>query len=63
MQRMPASTRFANGLPHKAAHKLNNQATENHSMKIRHIIADAIGVACIFGAGYGLLLIGHGLGL
>jgi hypothetical protein len=32
-------------------------------MKIRYIIADAIGVACIFGAGYGLLLIGHGLGL
>ena len=37
--------------------------SEDHRMKIRHIIADAIGVACIFGAGYGLLLIGHGLGL
>jgi hypothetical protein len=29
---------------------------------IRSIIADAIGVACIFGAGYGLLLIGYGMG-
>lgn len=27
------------------------------------IMGDALGVACIFGGLYGLLLIGHGLGL
>jgi hypothetical protein len=31
-------------------------------MRIRDIIADLIGVICIFGSGYGLLLLGHGLG-
>lgn len=32
-------------------------------MRIRDIIGDAIGVIAIFGAGYGLLLIGYGWGL
>jgi hypothetical protein len=31
-------------------------------MKIRDIIADLIGVIAIFGGGYALLLIGHGMG-
>lgn len=31
-------------------------------MRIRDLLADLIGVICIFGTGYGLLLIGHGLG-
>ena len=31
-------------------------------MKIKDIICDIIGVIAIFGAGYGLLLIGHGFG-
>lgn len=31
-------------------------------MRIRDIIADLIGVVALFGAGYGLLLIGHGMG-
>lgn len=32
-------------------------------MRIRDIIGDAIGAIAIFGAGYGLLLIGYGWGL
>jgi hypothetical protein len=32
-------------------------------MRIRDILADLIGVIAIFGAGYGLLLIGYGVGL
>jgi len=32
-------------------------------MKIRDVLADLIGVIAIFGGGYALLLIGHGLGL
>lgn len=32
-------------------------------MRIREIITDIIGIIAIFGAGYGLLLIGHGAGL
>jgi len=39
-----------------------NQTTEN-SMKLSHIIADAIGLIAIFGTAYAALLIGHGLGL
>lgn len=31
--------------------------------RIRDILADLIGVIAIFGSGYILLLIGHGLGL
>jgi hypothetical protein len=31
-------------------------------MRIRDIIADLIGVIAIFGGGYALLLIGHGMG-
>lgn len=31
-------------------------------MKIKDIIGDIIGVIAIFGAGYGLLLIGYGFG-
>lgn len=31
-------------------------------MRIRDIIGDIIGVVCIFGTGYGLLLIGYGMG-
>ncbi len=31
-------------------------------MKIRDIIADAIGAVAIFGIGYGLMLIGYALG-
>ena len=31
-------------------------------MKIKNLIGDIIGVIAIFGAGYGLLLIGYGLG-
>lgn len=31
-------------------------------MKIREIIGDLIGVLSIFGTGYLLLLIGHGMG-
>jgi hypothetical protein len=31
-------------------------------MRIREIIAEALAVICIFGSGYGLLLLGHGLG-
>jgi len=30
--------------------------------RIREIIADAIGALALFAAGWGLLLIGHGLG-
>jgi len=32
-------------------------------MRIRDIITDIIGVLAIFGTGYGLLLIGHAVGL
>ena len=32
-------------------------------MKLRDIIGDLIGVIAIFGTGYGLLIIGYGLGL
>jgi hypothetical protein len=32
------------------------------NMRIRDILADLIGVIAIFGIGYGLMLIGHGLG-
>ena len=32
------------------------------NMRIRDILADLIGVIAIFGGGYGLLLIGHGMG-
>jgi hypothetical protein len=32
-------------------------------MRIRDIIADIIGVICLFGIGYCLMLIGYGLGL
>jgi len=32
-------------------------------MRIRDIIADLIGVIAIFAVGYGLLLIGYGVGL
>lgn len=32
-------------------------------MRIRDIISDIIGVICLFGAGYGLLLLGYGFGL
>ena len=42
-------------------HKTNTQ--KEHIMRIRDIIADLIGIICIFGIGYGLLLIGYGLGL
>ncbi len=31
-------------------------------MKIRELIGDLIGVIAIFGGGYALLIIGHGLG-
>ena len=31
-------------------------------MRIRDIVGDIIGVLCIFGIGYGLLLIGYGMG-
>jgi hypothetical protein len=31
-------------------------------MKIREIIAEAFAVIALFGVGYGLLLIGHGMG-
>jgi hypothetical protein len=31
-------------------------------MRIRDILADLIGVIAIFAVGYGLLLIGHGMG-
>ena len=31
-------------------------------MKIRDVLADLIGVLAIFGGGYALLLIGHGMG-
>jgi hypothetical protein len=31
-------------------------------MRIRDIIGDIIGVICLFGTGYGLLLIGYGMG-
>lgn len=31
-------------------------------MRIRDWLADLIGVICIFGTGYGLLLIGYGFG-
>lgn len=30
--------------------------------RIRDILADLIGVIAIFAAGYGLLLVGHGVG-
>ena len=30
---------------------------------MKEIIEDIIGVICLFAIGYGLLLIGHGLGL
>ena len=32
-------------------------------MKIRHVIADAIGIIAIFGGGYAALVVGHGFGL
>ncbi len=32
-------------------------------MKIRHVIADLIGVIAIFGGGYAALVIAHGFGL
>lgn len=32
-------------------------------MKIKHIIADLIGIAAIFGGGYAALIIGYGLGV
>jgi len=32
-------------------------------MRIRDIITDLIGILCIFGGGYALLVIGYGLGL
>ena len=32
-------------------------------MKIRHVIADLIGVIAIFGTGYAALIIAHGFGL
>ena len=32
-------------------------------MRIKEIIQDIIGVLAIFGAGYGLMLIGYGVGL
>jgi hypothetical protein len=32
-------------------------------MKLRDILIDAIGVICLFGTGYLLLLLGHGVGL
>jgi hypothetical protein len=31
-------------------------------MKIREVIAEALAVVGLFAAGYGLLLIGHGMG-
>lgn len=31
-------------------------------MRIRDVIADLIGVICIFGAGYGLWLVAYALG-
>lgn len=31
-------------------------------MRIRDIISDIIGVICLFGASYGLLLLGYGFG-
>jgi len=31
-------------------------------MRIRDIIADAIGAAALFGIAYGALVIGHGMG-
>lgn len=30
---------------------------------MKDFIVDMIGVICLFGTGYGLLLLGHGLGL
>lgn len=32
-------------------------------MRLRDLVADTIGVLCLFGIGYGLLIIGHGFGL
>ena len=31
-------------------------------MRIRDIVGDLIGVICIFGTAYGLLLLGYGVG-
>jgi hypothetical protein len=31
-------------------------------MRIRDVIAEAIAVVCLFAVGYGLLLIGYGMG-
>ena len=31
-------------------------------MRIRDIIREAIATACLFGIGYGLMLIAHGIG-
>ena len=31
-------------------------------MRIRDLLADLIGVICIFGTGYGLLVLLHGVG-
>jgi hypothetical protein len=31
-------------------------------MRIRDILAEAIATICLFAVGYGLLLIGHGMG-
>lgn len=36
--------------------------TGGTTMRIRDIIADAIGAAALFGVGYGALVIGHGMG-
>ena len=32
-------------------------------MKIKHIIADLIGIAAIFGGGYAALIIGYAMGV
>lgn len=37
-------------------------ATGGTTMRIRDIIADAIGAVALFGVGYGALVIGHGFG-
>jgi hypothetical protein len=36
--------------------------TKGKPMRIRDIIADLIGIICIFGTGYAALLFGYGLG-
>jgi hypothetical protein len=43
---------------------MRNKRPHNHPRwTVAELIGDAIGVISIFGAGYCLLLIGHGLGL